>query len=171
MTLYCMFATRLSFFEETNFSILSRLGFIFNGFWYPWDPPTLLASSVLDYCATASCATAVLCYRSLCYRWLTMLLLSDATVSYATAVLCYRSFCYRCLRYATICFATKGLGGSLSRPQRSTNDAQLQKHSAHELLVSSDCCRALVSGVWYQVLEVGHSWRQAFGVKYLMSST
>ena len=32
LTLYCIFAMRLTLFEETHFFILSRLGFIFDGF-------------------------------------------------------------------------------------------------------------------------------------------
>ena len=37
LTLYCMFAMRLTFFEETNCFILSCLGFIFNWCYEIWD--------------------------------------------------------------------------------------------------------------------------------------
>ena len=36
-TLYCIFAMRLTFYEETHFSVLSCLGFISKGFCSPWD--------------------------------------------------------------------------------------------------------------------------------------
>ncbi len=40
LTLYCIFAMISHVFEETHFPILSRLGFIFDGFLFPheiWD--------------------------------------------------------------------------------------------------------------------------------------